>query len=75
MTILHFKVVLAAIFIKININNRKIRPYSQFHSLITSKCVPLSLICGYFIIEIIRAYTALRKHTLVWHQSLKQAET
>ena len=42
MTILHFKVVLAAIFIKININNRKIRPYSQFYSLITSKCVPLS---------------------------------
>ena len=43
MTILHFKVVLAAIFIKININNRKIRPYSQFYSLITSKCVPLIL--------------------------------
>ena len=42
MTILHFKVVLAAIFIKININNRKIRPYSQFCSLITSKCVPLT---------------------------------
>ena len=39
-TILHFKVVLAAIFMKININNRKIRPYSQFYSLITSKCVP-----------------------------------
>ena len=27
MRIMHFKVVLAAIFIKININNRKIRPY------------------------------------------------
>ena len=39
MTILHFKVVLA-IFIKINIKNRKIRLYSQFYSLITSKCVP-----------------------------------
>ena len=43
MTILHFKVILAAIFIKININNRKIGPYSQFYSLITSKCVPLRL--------------------------------
>ena len=44
MTILHFK-VLAAIFrpIKINSNNRKIRPYSQFYSLITPKCVPLIL--------------------------------
>ena len=42
MTIMHFKVVLAAIFyIKININNRKIGPYSQFYSLITLKCVPL----------------------------------
>ena len=41
MTIMHFKVVLAAIFIIINIQNRKIRPYSQFYSLITSKCVPL----------------------------------
>ena len=44
MTILHFKVVLAAIFMKININNRKIRPYSQFYSLKTSKCVPLMII-------------------------------
>ena len=26
----------------IYINNRKIRPYSQFYSLITSKCVPLT---------------------------------
>ena len=41
MTILHFKVVLAAIFSKININNRKTRPYSQFYSLVTSKYVPL----------------------------------
>ena len=41
MTILHFKVVLAAIFIKININNRKTRPYGQFYSLVTSKYVPL----------------------------------
>ena len=50
MTILHLKVVLAAIFIKININNRKIRPkYSQFYSLITSKCVPLPNVI-YFII-------------------------
>ena len=44
MTLLHFKVLLAAIFIKININNRKIRPYSQFYSLITSKCVPLRML-------------------------------
>ena len=44
MTILHFKVVLAAIFIKININNRKTRPYSQFYSLVTSKYVPLKVI-------------------------------
>ena len=41
MTILYFKVILAAIFIKININNRKTRPYSQFYSLVTSKYVPL----------------------------------
>ena len=41
MTILHFKVVLAAIFIKININNRKTRPCCQFYSLVTSKYVPL----------------------------------
>ena len=37
-----FKVVLAAIFIKININNRKTRPYSQLYSLVTSKYVPLT---------------------------------
>ena len=37
MKILHFKVVLAAIFIRININNRKTRPYSQFYNLGTSK--------------------------------------
>ena len=43
MTILHFKVVLAAIFININIDNRKIRPYSQFYNLITSKYVPLKM--------------------------------
>ena len=44
MRILHFKVVMAAIFIKININNRKIRPYlyNQFYSLVTSKWVPLN---------------------------------
>ena len=41
MIILHFKIVSAAIFIKININNRKIRHNSQFYSPITSKCVPL----------------------------------
>ena len=41
MRILHFKVVLAAIFIKININNRKFRPYSKFYSLVNSKWVPL----------------------------------
>ena len=42
MTILRFKVVLAAILIKININNRKTRPFSQFYSLVTSKYVPLT---------------------------------
>ena len=42
MTILHFKVVLAAIFIKINMNNRKTRSYSQFYGLVTSRYVRLS---------------------------------
>ena len=46
MTILRFKVVLAAILIKININNRKTRPYSQFYSLVTSKYVPLIILDG-----------------------------
>ena len=35
MTILRFNVVLATIFIKININNRKTRPYSHFYNLVT----------------------------------------
>ena len=34
--------VLVVIFVKINIDNNKIRPYNQFHSLFTSKYVPLS---------------------------------
>ena len=42
MTILHFKIVLAWIFIEKNINKRKTRPYSQFYSLVTSKYVPLT---------------------------------
>ena len=42
MTLLHFKVVLAGIFIEKNINKRKTRPYSQFYSLVTSKYVPFN---------------------------------
>ena len=64
MTILHFKVVLAAIFIKININNRKIRPYCQFYSLITSKCVPLlhgKLGCVYAVTIYVYTSTEGRK--------------
>ena len=41
MRILHCEVVLGVIFIKIKINDRKIRHYSQFYSLVTSKWVAL----------------------------------
>ena len=41
------QVVLAVIFVEMNINNLIIRPYNQFHSLVTLKCVPLILECKY----------------------------
>ena len=59
--ILHFKVVLAAIFIKIKIYYRKIMPFSQFYNPVTSKWVPLTDnfyfidlydLCGWAIIPI-----------------------
>ena len=64
MTILHFKVILAAIFIKININNRKTRPYGQFYSLVTSKYVPLrTTFTSYVVLYVCMAFVRVLVNT------------
>ena len=70
MTILRLKVVLSAILIKININNRKTRPYSQFYSLVTLKYVPvrehLPVISPGIWLPASSSHTHLHRHRKRW---------